>query len=186
MTTNKQLSDRRDAAIPRGVSNLHKVFASRSSNAELWDVEGKRYIDLAAGIAVLNVGHNHPQVLAAVRAQLEQFTHTCFQVTPYEVYVKLAERLNALAPGETAKKTLFVTTGAEAIENAVKIAKYHTRRSGVVSFSGAFHGRTMMGMALTGKVTPTSSSSTTSPRLADERVAFCTARSATGMSEPCA
>jgi 4-aminobutyrate aminotransferase/(S)-3-amino-2-methylpropionate transaminase len=120
----------------------------------LWDVEGRRYIDLAAGIAVLNVGHNHPKVLAAARSQLEQFTHTCFQVTPYEVYIELAERLNALVPGDTPKKTLFVTTGAEAIENAVKIAKYYTRRSGVISFSGAFHGRTMMGMALTGKVTP--------------------------------
>jgi 4-aminobutyrate aminotransferase/(S)-3-amino-2-methylpropionate transaminase len=154
MTTNQDLSGRRDEAIPRGVSNLHRIFAARSKNAELWDVEGRRYIDLAAGIAVLNVGHNHPQVLAAVRAQLEQFTHTCFQVTPYEVYVKLAERLNDLVPGNTPKKTLFVTTGAEAIENAIKIAKYHTRRSGVISFSGGFHGRTMMGMALTGKVTP--------------------------------
>ena len=154
MTTNQDLSARRDAAIPRGVSNLHRIFAERSRNAELWDVEGRRYIDLAAGIAVLNVGHNHPQVLAAVRAQLEQFAHTCFQVTPYEIYVKLAERLNDLVPGATPKKTLFVTTGAEAIENAIKIAKYHTRRSGVISFSGAFHGRTMMGMALTGKVTP--------------------------------
>ena len=154
MTTNQQLSTRRDLAIPRGVSNLHRVFAARSRNAELWDVEGRRYIDLAAGIAVLNVGHNHPKVIAAARSQLEQFTHTCFQVTPYEVYVELAERLNALVPGDTPKKTLFVTTGAEAIENAVKIAKYHTRRSGVISFSGAFHGRTMMGMALTGKVTP--------------------------------
>ncbi|MGH8166037.1 MAG: aminotransferase class III-fold pyridoxal phosphate-dependent enzyme, partial [Woeseiaceae bacterium] len=154
MATNTELSARRDAAIPRGVSNLHKIFASRSRNAELWDVEGNRYIDLAAGIAVLNVGHNHPKVLAAVRAQLEQFTHTCFQVTPYAPYVELAERLNDLVPGDTPKKTLFLTTGAEAIENAIKIAKYHTRRTGVVSFSGAFHGRTMMGMALTGKVTP--------------------------------
>ncbi|HWM28124.1 MAG TPA: 4-aminobutyrate--2-oxoglutarate transaminase [Woeseiaceae bacterium] len=154
MATNTELSARREAAIPRGVSNLHKIFASRSRNAELWDVEGNRYIDLAAGIAVLNVGHNHPKVLAAVRAQLEQFTHTCFQVTPYAPYVALAERLNDLVPGDTPKKTLFLTTGAEAIENAIKIAKYHTRRSGVVSFSGAFHGRTMMGMALTGKVTP--------------------------------
>ncbi|MEX2124076.1 MAG: 4-aminobutyrate--2-oxoglutarate transaminase [Woeseia sp.] len=154
MATNKQLSARREAAVPRGVSNLHKVFAARSRNAELWDVEDNRYIDLAAGIAVLNVGHNHPRVLAAVRAQLEQFTHTCFQVTPYAVYVELAERLNDLVPGDSPKKTLFLTTGAEAIENAIKIAKYHTRRTGVVSFSGAFHGRTMMGMALTGKVTP--------------------------------
>jgi 4-aminobutyrate aminotransferase / (S)-3-amino-2-methylpropionate transaminase / 5-aminovalerate transaminase len=154
MATNQQLTARRQSAIPRGVSNLHSIFASRSRNAELWDVEGRRYIDLAAGIAVLNVGHNHPKVLEAVREQLEHFTHTCFQVVPYEPYVRLAERLNELAPGSTPKKTIFLTTGAEAIENAVKIAKYHTRRTGVVSFSGAFHGRTMMGLALTGKVAP--------------------------------
>jgi 4-aminobutyrate aminotransferase / (S)-3-amino-2-methylpropionate transaminase / 5-aminovalerate transaminase len=154
MASNKALTERRAAAIPAGVANLHKVFAARAKNAELWDVEGNRYIDLAAGIAVLNVGHNHPQVVAAVREQLEHFAHTCFQVTPYEVYLKLAERLNALAPGSTPKKTLFLTTGAEAVENAVKIARYHTRRSGIVSFAGAFHGRTMMGMALTGKVAP--------------------------------
>jgi len=154
MTTNKQLTARREKAIPRGVSNLHNIFVSKSSNAELWDVEGNRYVDLAAGIAVLNVGHRHPKVLEAVREQLEQFTHTCFQVTPYEPYLRLAERLNELAPGNTPKKTIFLTTGAEAIENAVKIARFHTRRTGVVSFSGAFHGRTMMGMALTGKVAP--------------------------------
>ena len=154
MASNKALTERRTAAIPAGVANLHKVFAARAKNAELWDVEGNRYIDLAAGIAVLNVGHNHPQVVAAVREQLEHFAHTCFQVTPYEVYLKLAERLNTLAPGSTPKKTLFLTTGAEAVENAVKIARYHTRRSGIVSFAGAFHGRTMMGMALTGKVAP--------------------------------
>ncbi|HEX7718578.1 MAG TPA: aminotransferase class III-fold pyridoxal phosphate-dependent enzyme, partial [Woeseiaceae bacterium] len=154
MASNKALTERRMAAIPAGVANLHKVFAARAKNAELWDVEGNRYIDLAAGIAVLNVGHNHPQVVAAVREQLEHFAHTCFQVTPYEVYLRLAERLNALAPGSTPKKTLFLTTGAEAVENAVKIARYHTRRSGIVSFAGAFHGRTMMGMALTGKVAP--------------------------------
>lgn len=154
MASNKALTERRAAAIPAGVANLHKVFAARAKNAELWDVEGNRYIDLAAGIAVLNVGHNHPKVVAAVREQLEHFAHTCFQVTPYEVYLKLAERLNALAPGSTPKKTLFLTTGAEAVENAVKIARYHTRRSGIVSFAGAFHGRTMMGMALTGKVAP--------------------------------
>ena len=154
MASNKALTERRAAAIPAGVANLHKVFAARAKNAELWDVEGNRYIDLAAGIAVLNVGHNHPRVVAAVREQLEHFAHTCFQVTPYEVYLRLAERLNALAPGSTPKKTLFLTTGAEAVENAVKIARYHTHRSGIVSFAGAFHGRTMMGMALTGKVAP--------------------------------
>lgn len=154
MGKNEDLAARRDAAIPRGLSNLHRIFANRASDAELWDVEGRRYIDLAAGIAVLNVGHRHPAVLSAVQEQMARFSHTAFQVTPYEVYVALAERLNALAPGNTPKKTLFLTTGAEAIENAVKIAKYHSRRSGVISFSGGFHGRTMMGMALTGKVAP--------------------------------
>lgn len=154
MSTNRELMERREAAVPRGVANQHRIFAAEAKNAEIRDVEGRRYIDLGAGIAVLNVGHNHPKVVAAVREQLEQFGHTCFQVTPYEVYIRLAERLNRLAPGGTPKKTLFVTTGAEAVENAVKIARYHTRRSGIVSFSGAFHGRTMMGMALTGKVAP--------------------------------
>ena len=154
MTTNQELIQRREAAVPRGVANQHRIFAAKAKNAELWDVEGRRYIDLGSGIAVLNVGHNHPKVVAAVREQLDRFGHTCFQVTPYEVYVRLAERLNALAPGETPKKTLFVTTGAEAVENAVKIARFFTRRSGIVSFTGAFHGRTMMGMALTGKVAP--------------------------------
>lgn len=154
MTTNEELIRQREAAIPRGVRNLHNIFAARASNAEIWDVDGNRYIDLAAGIAVVNVGHNHPKVVAAVRAQLENFTHTCFQVTPYETYVRLAQRLNDLVPGETPKKTVFLTTGAEAVENAVKIAKYHTGRSGVIAFSGAFHGRTLLGMALTGKVSP--------------------------------
>jgi 4-aminobutyrate aminotransferase/(S)-3-amino-2-methylpropionate transaminase len=155
MTTNAELAKRRDAAIVRGVRNiLPSVYTERALNAELWDVEGKRYIDFAAGIAVLNVGHNHPQVVAAAEAQLRKYTHLCFQVTPYEPYVALAEKLNALAPGKSPKKTLFLTTGAEAVENAIKIARYATGRPGVVAFSGAFHGRTMLGMALTGKVNP--------------------------------
>lgn len=154
MSTNKELLDRRQAAVARGVGTQHTVFAEKALGAEIWDVEGKRYIDLASGIAVNNVGHNHPKVVAAVKAQLDKFSHPCFQVTPYEIYVRLAERLNKLAPGPTAKKTLFLTTGAEAVENAVKIARFHTKRTGVVAFSGAFHGRTMMGMALTGKVAP--------------------------------
>ena len=154
MNTNKELLAIREAATPRGVATQTTVFADRALNAEIWDVEGRRYIDLAAGIAVINTGHNHPQVVAAARTQLERFAHTCFQVTPYDVYVRLAERLNAAAPGATPKKTIFLTTGAEAVENAVKIARKHTGRSGVIAFSGAFHGRTMMGMALTGKVVP--------------------------------
>lgn len=154
MATNKSLLAIRNSAVPAGVGIQTSVFADRALNAEVWDVEGRRYIDLAAGIAVCNTGHNHPDVVAAVKAQLERFSHTCFQVAPYDVYVTLAERLNALAPGDTPKKTLFLTTGAEAVENAVKIARRHTGRSAVISFSGAFHGRTLLAMALTGKVDP--------------------------------
>jgi 4-aminobutyrate aminotransferase/(S)-3-amino-2-methylpropionate transaminase len=154
MTTNDDLIRLREAAVPRGVRNLHNVFAARARNAEIWDADGRRYIDLAAGIAVVNVGHNHPKVVQAVREQLDKFSHTCFQVTPYEPYVRLAARLNELVPGATPKKTVFLTTGAEAVENAVKIAKYHTGRPAVIAFSGAFHGRTFLGMALTGKVSP--------------------------------
>ena len=154
MTTNKELLAIRQAATPQGVGTQTQVFADKARNAEIWDVEGRRYIDLASGIAVTNTGHNHPDVIAAVTTQLERFSHTCFQVTPYDVYVELAERLNRLAPGDTAKKTIFLTTGAEAVENAVKIARKHTGRSGVIAFSGGFHGRTLMCMALTGKVVP--------------------------------
>ncbi len=152
--TNADLMARRAAALPRGVGQAHGVFAVRAENAEIWDVEGKRWIDFCAGIAVVNTGHCHPRVMAAARAQLEKFTHTCFQVVAYEDYVELAERLNALAPGETPKKTFFMNTGAEAVENAVKIARAATGRSGVIAFNGAFHGRTMMTLALTGKVDP--------------------------------
>ena len=126
---------RRQKAIPRGVSNSLAVYAERASNAEIWDVEGKRYVDFASGIAVLNTGHLHPKVQAAIAQQLEKFTHTCFQVTPYESYVALAEQLNELAPGTTPKKTIFLSTGAEAVENAIKIARYHTKRSAVIAFS---------------------------------------------------
>jgi 4-aminobutyrate aminotransferase/(S)-3-amino-2-methylpropionate transaminase len=152
--TNDTIWARREAAIPRGLGMMHKVFAARAQNAEIWDVEGRRYLDFAAGIAVTNTGHNHPAVKAAVTAQLDNFSHVCAQVTPYEPYIALAEKLNALAPGETPKKTIFLTTGAEAVENAVKIARAATGRPGVIAFSGGFHGRTMMGMALTGKVVP--------------------------------
>lgn len=154
MSTNSELHKRREAAIPRGVSNNFAIYAERARNAELWDVEGRRYIDFASGIAVLNTGHVHPAMKAALAAQIERFTHACFQVTPYESYVALAEALNALAPGSTPKKTIFLSTGAEAVENAIKIARYHTRRSGVIAFSGGFHGRTLACSALTGKVTP--------------------------------
>lgn len=151
---NESLWKRREAAIPRGLGIMHPVFATRARNAEIWDAEGRRYIDFAAGIAVTNTGHNHPALKAAVAAQLENFSHVCAQVTPYEPYIALAEKLNALAPGDTPKKTIFLTTGAEAVENAIKIARAATGRPGVIAFSGGFHGRTMMGMALTGKVVP--------------------------------
>lgn len=154
MTSNAELQERRKNAIPRGVSNSLAVYADHASNAELWDVEGKRYIDFGTGIAVLNTGHLHPRVKEAIAKQLDRFIHTCFQITPYETYVALAERLNQLAPGKTPKKTLFLSTGAEAIENAIKIARFHTKRSAIIAFSGAFHGRTLACISLNGKVQP--------------------------------
>ncbi|BET96869.1 4-aminobutyrate--2-oxoglutarate transaminase [Xenorhabdus taiwanensis] len=152
--TESMLTKRHKAAIAKGVSVTTQVYVERAENAEIWDSQGQRYIDFAAGIAVVNTGHRHPCVIAAAREQLEQFTHTCHQVVPYENYIALAERLNRLVPGNFVKKTVFVTTGAEAVENAVKIARAATGRSGVVAFSGAFHGRTFLGMSLTGKVAP--------------------------------
>lgn len=154
MTDNTQLQRRRDAAIPRGVATAMTIFAARADNAELWDVEGRRYVDFAGGIAVLNVGHRHPKIVAAVREQLDRYTHTAFQVAAYEPYVALAERLNALAPIDGPAKTIFFSTGAEAVENAVKIARLATRRHAVVAFAGGFHGRSFMAMALTGKTAP--------------------------------
>ncbi len=154
MVTNAELQQRRAAAVAEGWASVYPFYVDRACNAELWDVEGNRYIDFAGGIATLNVGHLHPRVRAAVAAQLERFSHTCFAVVPYEPAVALAERLNALVPGSTPKKTLLVNSGAEAIENAVKIARRFTGRPGIIGFSAAFHGRTMMAMALTGKMSP--------------------------------
>jgi 4-aminobutyrate aminotransferase len=151
---NQDLLNRRNAATPRGVGVMCNFFANKADNATLWDVEGKEYIDFAGGIAVLNTGHRHPKVLAAISKQLELFTHTAYQIVPYESYVSLAEKVIELAPISGPKKACFFTTGVEAVENAVKIARSHTGRSGVIAFSGSFHGRTMMGMALTGKVAP--------------------------------
>jgi 4-aminobutyrate aminotransferase/(S)-3-amino-2-methylpropionate transaminase len=153
MTTNAELKTRQQAAVAGGVASKG-IYAARAENAELWDVEGRRYIDFAAGIAVTNTGHRHPKVMAAVAEQALAFTHTCFHVAPYESYIRLAEQLNAAVPGDFPKKTVFLSAGAEAVENAIKLARYHTGRSGVIAFSGAFHGRTMMTMALTGKVMP--------------------------------
>ena len=151
---NAALNDRKQQATPRGVGVMCPWFADRAENASLWDVEGNQYIDFAAGIAVLNTGHRHPKVMAAVAQQLERFTHTAYQIVPYESYIALAERLNQRVPIEGPVKTAFFTTGAEAVENAVKIARASTGRHGIITFGNAFHGRTFMTMAMTGKVAP--------------------------------
>jgi 4-aminobutyrate aminotransferase len=154
MMNNADVALRRIDSIARGVGVQTQIYVDRALNSEVWDIEGNRYLDFAAGIAVVNTGHRHPKVMAAVHAQLEKFTHTCHQVLPYENYIHLAERLNSAVPGDFPKKTVFVTTGAEAVENAIKVARFATQRSAVIAFGGAFHGRTFMGMTLTGKVEP--------------------------------
>ena len=151
---NIEVAKRREGAISRGVGMQTQIYVDRALNSEVWDIEGNRYIDFAAGIAVVNTGHCHPKVMAAVAEQMGRFTHTCHQVLPYENYIRLAERLNAAVPGDFPKKTVFVTTGAEAVENAVKVARIATGRSAIIAFGGAFHGRTFLGMSLTGKVEP--------------------------------
>jgi 4-aminobutyrate aminotransferase len=153
MTRNAELADRHRKAVTQAVATK-AVYAARAAGSEIWDADGRRYVDFAAGIAVTNTGHCHPKVMAAVAAQAKLFTHTCFHVTPFEGYIHLAERLNRLAPVAGPAKSMLVTTGAEALENALKIARAATRRSAVVAFTGAFHGRTMMTMALTGKIAP--------------------------------
>ena len=152
--TNQQLQQRKQAVIARGQGNVYPVYVQRAKNAEVWDVEGNRYIDFGTGIAVCNTGHAHPKVVAAAQAQLADFSHSCLMINPYTTAVELAEKLTRLAPGSSAKKAIFVSTGAEAVENCIKIARAHTRRRGVIAFSGGFHGRTNMTMALTGKVAP--------------------------------
>ena len=153
MAANADILARRHAAVPRGVATAAPVFVEKAENGEMWDADGKRYLDFGAGIAVTNTGHRHPRVMAAVAAQCEKFAHVAFQVTGYENYVSLAERLNALAPIAHAK-SIFFTTGAEATENAVKIARAYTGRQGIITFTGAFHGRTQLTMAMTGKAVP--------------------------------
>lgn len=151
---NQGLLAARNANIPRGLLTAHPIFLERAEGAHVWDVEGKRYLDFVGGIGVLNVGHNHPRVVAAVQAQLGKLTHTSFQVAGYAPYVTLATRLNRLVGGERPYKSLFLTTGAEAVENAIKIARAHTGRPGVVAFRGGFHGRTLLGVTLTGFAQP--------------------------------
>jgi len=153
-TRTGELIDRRNRAVARGVSSALPLFVARAKGARLWDVDGRELIDFAGGLGVMNLGHGHPEVAGAIRAQLEAFTHTCFQVAMYEGYVAVAERLNALAPGDFEKKTLLLTTGAEATENAVKIARGATGRPAVVGFSYGYHGRTLLALSMTGKVAP--------------------------------
>ncbi len=152
--TNAGLQDRKLRAFPRGQGNVYPVYIKKACNAEVWDVEDNRYIDFGVGIAVCNTGHSHPEVVAAAKSQLDNFSHTCVMVNPYEVAVELAEKLTAIAPGNSPKKAMFVSTGAEAVENAIKIARASTGRRGVIAFNGGFHGRTNLTMGLTGKITP--------------------------------
>ena len=150
----QELMRRRQAAVPRGVGHATPIFAARAEGAILEDVDGNRFLDFAGGIGVQNVGHRAPRVVAAIREQLDAFMHTCFSVAPYEKYIALAEKLNALAPGDFAKKTILLNSGAEAIENAVKIARAYTHRPAIICFEDAFHGRTMLTMSLTSKTHP--------------------------------
>ena len=154
MIKTQELLDRRTSAVSVSAALIHPIFTQRAKNAEIWDVDGKRYIDFAAGVAVNNTGHCHPRLIEAMKSQLENFTHTCQHVAPFEGLVHLAERLNTVVPGDFAKKTTFVSTGAEAVENAIKIARYATGRRAVIAFGGAFHGRTLLGMTLCGKTIP--------------------------------
>lgn len=150
----RALMERREAAVPRGLSHATPVYVARAEEAWIEDVDGNRFLDFAGGIGCLNTGHRNPQVIRAIRAQLEAHLHTCAQVTPYENYVRLAERLNQITPGRFPKKTLLVNTGAEAVENAIKIARAHTGRAGVIAFEDAFHGRTLLTLGLTSKTHP--------------------------------
>ena len=152
--SNAEWVARKDAITPRGVAVAQSFYADKALNAELWDIEGRRFIDFGSGIAVLNTGHRHPKIVAAIKEQADHFTHTAYQVVPYASYISLAEKIAQRAPGKSTKKVTFFTTGAEAVENAVKIARSYTGRPGVIAFNGAFHGRTFFSMALTGKVMP--------------------------------
>ena len=154
MSTQQEQTQRRQAAVAQRVGVMCNFFIDRAKNAEIWTTEGQRYIDFAGGIGVLNTGHLHPKVQGAVAEQLEKFSHTCYHVIPYELYTTVAEKINALAPISGPSKVMFATTGAEAVENAIKIARSHTRRRGVIAFQGAFHGRTNFTLGLTGKVAP--------------------------------
>jgi 4-aminobutyrate aminotransferase / (S)-3-amino-2-methylpropionate transaminase / 5-aminovalerate transaminase len=152
--TNLDWQARKEKVVARGMANLAPIYAASAKNAIITDIEGKEYIDFAAGIAVNNTGHSHPQIVAAVKAQLDNFSHTCSMVTPYTSFVELAEKIVTVAPGDFDKKAAFLTTGAEAVENAIKMARAYTGRSGTIAFKGGFHGRTNLCMGLTGKMAP--------------------------------
>ena len=154
MNTNSEFDDRRNKAVARAVGYTSTFTAARAENAEVWDVEDKRYIDFCGGIGCQNVGHRHPKVVAAIENQLGQLTHTCFQISPYKSYIELAERINAVAPGDFAKKSLFFSSGGEAIENAIKIARYYTRKPAIITFTNGYHGRSYMGMGLSARMSP--------------------------------
>ncbi len=154
MSYTSDLISRREAAVSAGVGHVHPIFAERAENAEIWDVDGKRFIDFSSGIGVVSTGHLHPKVKAAAAEQLEKFSHTCIHVAMYEPYIEVAERLNKLVPGDSPKKTLLMNSGSEAVENAIKVARKFTGRSGVIAFNGGFHGRTLLTMSLTGRVVP--------------------------------
>ena len=154
MITNAQIVQRRDDSVARAIAYSSTFVAAKARGGEVWDVEGKRYIDFCGGIGCQNVGHGHPKVIAAMERQLQSFTHTCFQISPYESYIELAERLNALLPGDFKKKSLFFSAGGEAVENAVKIARFHTRRPALLTFTNGYHGRSYMGMVLSARMNP--------------------------------
>ncbi len=154
MTTNAEIVQRRDDSVARAIAYSSTFVAAKARDGEVWDVEGKRYIDFCGGIGCQNVGHGHPKVIAAMEKQLHSFTHTCFQISPYESYIELAERLNALLPGDFKKKSLFFSAGGEAVENAVKIARFHTRRPALLTFTNGYHGRSYMGMVLSARMNP--------------------------------
>lgn len=154
MITNAEIYQRRDESVARAIAYSATFVAARAEGGEVWDVEGNRFIDFCGGIGCQNVGHSHPKVIAAMEAQIKSFTHTCFQISPYESYVRLAERLNELLPGDFEKKSMFLSAGGEAVENAVKIARYHTRRPGLITFTNGYHGRSYMGMGLSARLNP--------------------------------
>ncbi len=154
MTMSANLKEVRETFVPQGPSNVTPFFAKSAKGAVIYDVEGRELIDFAGGIGVMNVGHSHPKVVAAIKDQAEKFTHTCFHIVMYEGYVRLAEKLCGIVPGSFPKMAVFTNSGAEAVENAIKVARHHTKRPGIIAFENSFHGRTYLAMTLTSKVKP--------------------------------